>query len=145
LDENGALPIIVLAAMSTPSEEWEEVALGPVRLRSPVPLTQSDATGIDSTAARWEGGSVDVTIDEGALADPLTSYEDRPGARVSDRTIGGRSARVVSMPLEDGRHLAAAHFEAQGEMSEGFTISVVGSEQVGEEVPLQMVESVELV
>ena len=119
--------------------------MDPVRLRSPVPLTQSDAVGIDSGAGTWEGDDVGVTIDQGPLADPLTSYEGRADARVSETTIGGRPARVVSFRLEDGRYLAAAHFEGQGAEGGGLTISVVGAQPVGEEVPLLMVESVEFV
>ena len=126
-----------------PPADWEEVRIDPVRLRSPVPLTQSGAVGIDSGAGTWEGDGVSVTIDQGPLADPLASYEGRPDARVGETTIGGRPARVVSFQLEDGRHLAAAYFEGRGAGSTALTISIVGARSVGEEVPLLMVESVE--
>ena len=128
-----------------PPADWEEVTIDSVRLRSPVTLTQSGAVGIDSAAGTWEGDDLGVTIDSGPLADPLTSYEGRHDARVGETTIGGRPARVVSFRLEDGRYLAAAHFDDQGAEGSGLTISVVGAEPVGEEVPLLMVESVEFV
>lgn len=128
-----------------PPADWEEATLGPIRLRTPVHLSKSGAVGIDSRAGGWEGKDVDVTIDQGPLADPLTSYEGRPDARVSETTIDGRPARVVSFRLEDGRYLAAAHLEGQGADGIGLTISVVGAEPVGEEVPLLIVESVEFV
>lgn len=114
-------------------------------MRSPVPLNQTSAVGIDSRAGTWDGGEVVVTIDEGPLADSLTTYADRPGAETTEQTIDGRPARVVSFQLDDGRYLAAAHFERREREAADLTISVVVTEALGEEAPAQIVGSIEFV
>jgi hypothetical protein len=127
--------------------DWKEVAVNGFRLRSPVDLREADAKGIDSNATALEGRNLSVVIDAGPFSDPLTSYGDRRGASASEETIGGRTARVVSFPLDDGSQFAAAHFELDGEARAGaprkLTISVTGREDLGGEVPLKIVRSLE--
>ena len=109
-------------------------------MEAPAELTAAGAA-IDSKAAAWEGLNLQVVVDEGRLADPLASYEHRPGARTTEETIGGRSARVVAFPLEDGSSFAAAHFpEAEGR--DALTISVTGRAEHGGDTPLRALRSV---
>jgi hypothetical protein len=117
-----------------------EVAPG-ITIESPVGLRVTGAEAIDSKAAAWEGSDLQVVVDEGPLADPLTLYDERPDALVSEETIGGRTARVVSFTLEDGAPFAAAHFPAE-EATDPLTISVTGRGEQGEDVPLQVLRSV---
>jgi hypothetical protein len=118
-----------------------EVAPG-ITIESPVGLRVTGAQAIDSKAAAWEGSDLQVVVDEGPLADPLTLYEERPDALVTEETIGGRAARVVSFTLEDGAPFAAAHFSAENAAAAPLTISVTGRGEQGEDVPLQVLRSV---
>jgi hypothetical protein len=110
-----------------------------VRLRSPVDLRPAGRTGIDSTVSVFQGSTIEVTVDEGPFSDPLTGYGDRPDHRITEELVGSRPARVVSFRLEeDLGQFAGAHFE-------GLTIAVIGREDLGGDVPLQMVKSVRFV
>jgi hypothetical protein len=125
---------------------WQDVELTPgLRLRSPVQLRPAQAQGVDSNVSAWQDGKLEVVVDEGPYADPLTTYDDRPNAHTADETIGGQPARVVSFPLDDGRQFAAAHFDrgTGGGVAAGrTTISVTGRDELGGDVPLRIVRSV---
>lgn len=107
-----------------------------VRIRTPVQLART-AGGVDTKASSWEGPGITATIDDGPFSDPLTSFEQRPNARTAQEMVGGRAARVASARLDDGRHLAAAHFE------QGITVSIVADGDRGEEVALEVLRSIE--
>lgn len=128
--------------------DWKDVTIdNRFRLRSPVPLTETAATGVDSNAKALEGTNLNVVIDEGQFSDPLTAYGSRQGAQLLEEPIGGRAARVVSFPLDDGSHFAAAHFEPDGDAGSDrpgkLTISVTGRDDAGGDVPLEVVRSLE--
>jgi hypothetical protein len=128
--------------------DWKEVTIdNRFRLRSPVPLSETAATGVDSNASALEGPNLNVVIDEGQFSDPLTAYGSRQGAHVSEEPVGGHPARVVSFPLDDGSQFAAAHFELGGDAGSDrprkLTISVTGRDDAGGKVPLEVVRSLE--
>jgi hypothetical protein len=126
--------------------DWKEITSDSgLRFRSPVELTPVAARGIDSNVNLWEGKNLTVMMDEGPFADPLTSYANRPNARVFEETVAGRPARVVSFQLDDGRDFAAVHLDLGGPGPGGrrLTISVTGREEFGGEVPLEIAKSVE--
>jgi hypothetical protein len=127
---------------------WQDIALTPgLRLRSPVQLSPAEAQGVDSNVRAWEGGggNIEVVVDEGPYADPLTTYDDRPNAHAANETIGGQPARVVSFLLDGWRQFAAAHFDrgTGGGVATGkTTVSVTGRDELGGDVPLKIVRSV---
>jgi hypothetical protein len=128
--------------------EWKEIRLAgtALRLRSPVDLAAAGREGIDSHVSVFQGKNLEVTVDEGPFCDPLTGYGDRPEHRMTEEPIGGRPARVVSFRLDEAQgHFAGAHFDGEGEGSgpSKLTIAVIGREDLGGDVPLQVVKSVQ--
>jgi hypothetical protein len=132
------------------SRDWKEIRLAgtALRLRSPVDLEPAGREGIDSPVSVFQGATIEVTVDEGPFCDPLTGYGDRPEHRISEEVVGGRPARVVSFRLEgDQGALAGAHFESAAEDPgpSRLTIAVIGRQDLGGDVPLEMVKSVRFV
>lgn len=126
---------------------WKVVTLTPrLRIRSPVDVARSPAHPVDSKASLWEGQNLRILVDEGPFSDPLTSYGDRVGAETFEETIDGRPARVVSAELEDGSQFAGAHFGLEEGAAPGaLTITVTGSGHLADDVPLEIVRSVEFI
>jgi len=130
------------------SADWKEIRLADVglRLRSPVDLTPLAARGVDSPAQVLGGVDLEVTVDAGPFADPLTGYRDRPAYQATEETIGGRPARAISCRLdEQGGHLAGAHFPEQPRAPgpRQLTVSVVDRGCADADRALRIVRSLE--
>lgn len=124
----------------------QEVRFGDqLRLRLPADISaSSDEQSIDSNATVWRGSGVTVLVDEGPFADTLTSYRDRPNHRVTDATINGHPARVVSFERKDGGHYVAAHFAGaeEGGGAGGLTVAVETIEGVSPEIGSSILRSI---
>ena len=92
-------------------ENWVEVSLlTGHRLCLPPGVSGGSAQGVDTAVAAWSGPGIQILVDEGPFADPLTSYARRTNYRTSVETIDGRPACLVSFNDDDGMRVVAAHF-----------------------------------
>ena len=92
-------------------ENWVEVSLPTGhRLRVPPRLSGGDDQGMDTTIATWSGPGIQILVDDGPFADPLTSYARRPNHWTSEETIDGQPARIVGFDDDGGTRVVAAHF-----------------------------------
>jgi hypothetical protein len=94
----------------TAMTQWKDVALGRgLKMKVPSDLTRGRDQGIDTNASNWQGKGINVLVDQGPFADPLTSSASRTGSRSTEESIGGRPARIVSYVNEAGTRVIAAH------------------------------------
>jgi hypothetical protein len=91
--------------------DWKELTLAQgLTLTVPADLSRGPEQGVDTAVATWNGAGISVVVDQGPFADPLTTYQGRPGSRSRQETIDGRPARIVSFLEGDGTRVVAAHF-----------------------------------
>jgi hypothetical protein len=91
--------------------DWQELTLAEgLTLTVPADLSRGPEQGVDTAVATWNGAGISVVIDQGPFADPLTTYQGRPGSRSRQETIDGRLARIVSFVEGNGTRVVAAHF-----------------------------------
>jgi hypothetical protein len=80
---------------------------------APPDATEDPAQGIDSCVNRWNVGTCVYWGDYGAFSSDLSEYEELPDYRESQRSIAGRSAKLVTARSESG-FIAAAQFSEVG-------------------------------
>ncbi len=90
---------------------------------APPDVTEETGQGIDSCVNRWTAGTCVYWGDYGAFSSDLSEYQTLPGYRESQRSIDGRSAKVITAGSES-RFIAAAQFPEVGGDSPGIRLTV---------------------
>jgi hypothetical protein len=94
-----------------PPAHWREVRFGDLLVfSSPVDVTPTGGTGVDTAFGEWRGEGLVVRCDYGLFVDPLTAHQNRSDARTSNEVINGHNARVVAVDQPGGSRFTAAHF-----------------------------------
>lgn len=90
---------------------------------APPHVHEAPVQGIDSCVNRWNVGTCVYHGDYGAFSSDLSEYRELPEYRESQRSIDGRSAKLVTARSESG-FIAAAQFPEVGRGPVGTRLTV---------------------
>jgi hypothetical protein len=89
-----------------------EVRVSGFSVRVPPGYVRTDARGIDSEVAVFEGKSGSVLYDYGAFSNDLHDYMGATIASACETRLDGRPVRFVTGRAEQGGYFVAAHWPA---------------------------------